>query len=72
MPLSSVQWLNFQFRSIPFLKVLSSTLSFLESYMTRGVFLDRSPNNFSSMKSCFVFVGFTFKMKVSIVLKMIK
>ena len=40
--------------------------------MTRGLFLDMSPDNFSSMKSCFVFVGFTFKIKVSIILKMIK
>ena len=38
--------------------------------MTRGPFLDRSPDNFSSMKSCFVFVGFAFKIKVSIILKM--
>ena len=73
MPLSSVQpGLIFSLDWYPFLKVFSSTLSFLESYMTRGAFLDRSPDNFSSMKSCFVFVGFTFKMKVSIILKMIK
>ena len=45
-------WVNFQFRLIPFFESFSSTLSFLESYMTRGAFLDRSPDNFSSMKSC--------------------
>ena len=53
MPLSSVQpGLIFSLDWYPFLKVFSSTLSFLESYMTRGAFLDRSPDNFSSMKSC--------------------
>ena len=73
MPLSSVQpGLIFSLDWYPFLKVFSSTLSFLESYMTRGAFLDRIPDNFSSLKSCFVFAGFTFKMKVSIILKMIK
>ena len=38
---------------------------------SRGLFLD-GPDNFSGPKSCFMFAVFVFKMKVSIVLKVIQ
>ena len=40
-------------------------------FQTWGLFLE-SPNNFSGPKSCFMFAVFAFKIKVSIILKMIQ
>ena len=40
-------------------------------FRTRGLFLE-SLDNFSGSESCFVFVVFAFKIKVSIILKIIQ
>ena len=76
---------NDQLNSLP-LVTGSRNVAFLKTYfssfakeivtvssviMARGPFLE-SPDNFSGPKSCFMFPVFAFKIKVSIILKMIK